>query len=48
MRKTFDSVDTFRLYVWVKGALLRIDHGTRAYEKELFIQLAKLAMGRIR
>ncbi|MFM9419192.1 hypothetical protein ACKLNZ_00730 [Thermus scotoductus] len=41
-------VDNVRLYVWVKGGLLVIDHGFRANQKELSIQLAKLAMGRIR
>ncbi|RIH89189.1 hypothetical protein Mlute_00396 [Meiothermus luteus] len=41
-------VDNVRLYVWVKGGLLVIDHGFRANQKELSIQLAKLATGRIR
>ncbi|GBC91476.1 hypothetical protein HRbin14_02247 [bacterium HR14] len=41
-------VDHFRLYVWVKGGLLVIDHGFTANQKELSMYLAKLAMGRIR
>lgn len=41
-------VDNVRLYVWVRGGLLKIDHGFRAYEKDLSIRLAKRALKRIR
>ncbi|GBC80613.1 hypothetical protein HRbin09_01856 [bacterium HR09] len=41
-------VEAIRLYVWVKGGLLKIDNGVRANRKELSILLAKRALGRIR
>ncbi len=41
-------VDNIRLYVWVKGGLLKIDHGFRGYQKDLSILLAKRALARIR
>lgn len=41
-------VDHIRLYVWEKGGLLKIDHVTRANQKDLSILLAKVALGRIR